>query len=92
VSRGRATSSEPAAPADDAARAAALVAGFAELGVVCAVEAHGRLAVVVPTDADAAVPDAGLRRRMAALAERHGFTHLALDLDPVAHRATLRRA
>ena len=59
--------------------ATALAAALAELGVHCTVEAHGRLALLAAPTARALEAPAA-RRRAAALAAAHGFTHVALEL------------
>ena len=61
----------------DALRVALGRAGFA-----CEVEAHDRLAVVVPDDAHVAarLAEPAARRVASSLAREHGFTHAALEL------------
>jgi hypothetical protein len=59
--------------------AATLEAALRSLGLVCTVEAHDRLAVIV-ADNPAALEDARLRRAAMSLLAGHGFTHLALEL------------
>jgi hypothetical protein len=75
------------------------------LGIPCDVEAHDRLAVVIPRGDVSALADAGPRRQVIRLARDHGFTHIALELvaspraaegaaanvAPAAPRATLHR-
>ena len=55
---------------------------LAAAGFACEVEAHDRLAVLVPDDARDAARMAGpaARRTISALAREHGFTHAALEL------------
>ena len=62
----------------------ALAAALAPLGVHATVEAHGRLAVLVSPVPLPALAEPALRRRATALAEAHGFTHLALELGEAA--------
>lgn len=58
----------------------ALERSFAEEGVVGRIEARGRLAVFTPVSPF--VPDAGMRRRLVALARQHGFANIAIELAP----------
>lgn len=60
--------------------AAALEDALRRLGVEGRVEARESLALLVPRGGAANLADATLRRRAAALAREHGFTHLALEL------------
>jgi hypothetical protein len=69
-------------PASDAPAADALVAALAAEGLHCTIEARGRLAVLLGRGAGPALADPALRRRTAALAAAHGFSHVALDLSP----------
>ena len=74
--------SEGAERAVDAAEERATLADeLAAQGVRCRVEARGRLAVLVVAD-HAPLGDPATRRRVATLAMAHGFTHVALELDP----------
>jgi hypothetical protein len=60
-----------------------LEAALASVGLVCAVEGRGRLALLIPRrDAatQARLADPALRRRALALAAEHGFTHAAVEL------------
>jgi hypothetical protein len=57
-----------------------LQAQLAVLGLVGTLETRGTLAVLTVRDVRAAGDDA-VRERAVALAARHGFTHLALELD-----------
>ena len=83
--------------------AGALRDALAASGFACDVEAHDRLAVLVPDDPASAerLADADGRRRASSLAREHGFTHAALELrdwdgrsgtrDVAGERAPLRR-
>ena len=57
-----------------------LQAQLAALGLAGTLETRGTLAVITVRDVRAAGDD-GVRERAVALAARHGFTHLALELD-----------
>ncbi len=59
----------------------ALASALAAHGLRCRVEPRGRLAVLVTAD-HAPLGDPATRRRVATLAMAHGFTHVALELDP----------
>jgi hypothetical protein len=49
-------------------------------GGTCRVEAFGRVAILMP---DAAFrPDSAERRRLVAMARRHGFASICLELAP----------
>ena len=61
--------------------AAALESGLRSMGMVCAVEARDRLAVLVPSGDVSRFADADFRRDVVRLAQEHGFTHIALELD-----------
>ena len=61
--------------------ATGLALSLATRGLPCLVEAHARLAVIVPTGELPDLADAAFRRELQALATAHGFTHVALDLD-----------
>ena len=50
------------------------------IGIAARVEARDALAVLVPTGDVGPLVDASARRRAAALAREHGFSHLALEL------------
>jgi hypothetical protein len=52
------------------------------LGVSCRVEGRGRLALLRMPATPPALADAAVRRRVTALAAAHGFTHVALELEP----------
>lgn len=58
----------------------ALEQALRALGVDGRVEARGGLALLVPRAGAGALADGSLRRRAAALAREHGFTHLALEI------------
>jgi hypothetical protein len=73
----------PDEPRGDRSRrnAAALAAAIAELGIACALEARGGLALLLPTtDAVASLQLDETRRAVLALARQHGFTHVAIEL------------
>lgn len=61
--------------------AAALEGALTDEGLACRVEARERLAVLVPRGDWPALDDAPRRRALHQLATRHGFTHVALELD-----------
>jgi hypothetical protein len=81
-----------------ARNATSLAAGLAELGLACAVEARGKLVLLMPDqDGVAKLADEQLRRAALALAKEHGFTHAAIELpndrrraDPDADATVLR--
>lgn len=52
-----------------------------ESGVACRVEARDRLAIVVPESG--VQLSAEQRRQILQLAKSEGFTHVAVELDPV---------
>ena len=61
--------------------AVALAAAIAELGIDCALEARGGLALLLPTpEGVAALQVDESRRAVLALAKEHGFTHVAIEL------------
>jgi hypothetical protein len=61
--------------------ATALAAAIAELGVQCALEARGGLALLLPVAESVATLQAPeVRRAVLALAREHGFTHVAIEL------------
>jgi hypothetical protein len=49
------------------------------LGVRCAVEARGNLAVVIPAVGERALEDAGTRGAILTTLRGYGFTHVAVD-------------
>ena len=63
--------------------AAALEGALASLGVPCTVEAEQRLAILRPKVSGTNFAQAAMRARIVALAQEHGFTHVALDLGDV---------
>ena len=50
------------------------------LGIDCVVEAHEKLAVIVPASEAIGLDDPTVRRAAIALLAEHGFTHLALEI------------
>ena len=59
----------------------ALATAIAELGIDCALEARGGLALLMPTPEGAAALQVDeSRRAVLALAKEHGFTHVAIEL------------
>jgi predicted kinase len=72
--------------------AAALEAALASLGVPCAVDAEQRLAVLRPTVSATNFAQPAMRARIVALAQEHGFTHVALDLADVHSKGERRGA
>ena len=61
--------------------ASALAAAIAALGVQCALEARGGLALLTPAPASIeALQAPETRRAVLALAREHGFTHVAIEL------------
>ena len=61
--------------------ASALAAAIAALGVQCALEARGGLALLLPVPASVErLQDQETRRAVLALARQHGFTHVAIEL------------
>ena len=73
----------PDEPRGDRSRrnAAALASAIAELGIACALEARGGLALLLPTtEGVAALRVDETRRAVLALAKQHGFTHVAIEL------------
>jgi serine/threonine protein kinase HipA of HipAB toxin-antitoxin module len=50
-----------------------------DLGVRCAVEARGTLAVVIPAVGERALEDTATRRAVLAALRAHGFTHVAVE-------------
>jgi hypothetical protein len=67
-----------------------LEAQLAALGLAGTLETRGTLAVLTLRDAHAA-GDEAVRAAAVTLAARHGFTHLALELDDGDDRASLPR-
>ena len=85
--------SERRVAAGQGTAAEALRAALRERGVPCEVEARDRLAVLVTRDAGVArrLADPAERSAVVTLAAEHGFTHVALELDPPAAGASLSR-
>ena len=70
-------------------RAAALATAIAKLGVDCALEVRGGLALLLPTPEGAtALQQDESRRAVLALAKEHGFTHVAIELPNERRRAS----
>ena len=65
-----------------------LRAQLAALGLAGTLETRGTLAVLTVRDVRTAGDDA-VRERAVTLAARHGFTHLALELEDGEDRASL---
>jgi hypothetical protein len=63
--------SEPRAQSPDQALRA--------LGVRCAVEARGNLAIVIPAPGERTLEDAAVRRAVVAVLRSYGFTHAAVE-------------
>jgi hypothetical protein len=53
------------------------------LGVRCAIEARGNLAVVIPVPGERALEDVNVRRGVVAALLAHGFTHVAVEASDV---------
>ena len=53
-----------------------------ENGVACRVEAHDRLAILVPDHESAVHLTAADRQRILKTAREHGFSHVSLELEP----------
>ena len=71
-----------------ARNARSLAQALAELGLVCALEARGKLVLLMPDqDSVAKLADESLRRSALALAKEHGFTHAAIELPNDRRRA-----
>ena len=69
--------------------AVALAAAIAELGIDCALEARGGLALLLPTpEGVAALQVDESRRAVLALAKEHGFTHVAIELPNERRRSS----
>jgi len=69
--------------------AVALAAAVAELGIDCALEARGGLALLLPTpEGVAALQVDESRRAVLALAKEHGFTHVAIELPSERRRSS----
>jgi len=71
-----------------ARNARSLAQGLAELGLVCVLEARGKLVLLMPDQESVAkLADESLRRSALALAKEHGFTHAAIELPNDRRRA-----
>lgn len=69
--------------------AVALAAAIAELGIDCALEVRGGLALLLPTpEGVAALQVDESRRAVVALAREHGFTHVAIELPSERRRSS----
>jgi hypothetical protein len=72
-----------------ARKAAALATAIAKLGVECALEVRGGLALLLPTaEGAAALQRDDTRRAVLALAKEHGFTHVAIELPNERRKAS----
>jgi len=60
--------------------AAGLATALGSLGLDCDVEAHERLAVLVPRERAPDLASPERRRAVQRLAEEYGFTHVAVEL------------
>ena len=66
----------------------ALAQGLAALGLSCALEARGKLVLLMPDKASVdKLADEQVRRAALALAKEHGFTHAAIELPNDRRRA-----
>jgi hypothetical protein len=79
-----------AARGDRSARnGVALAAAIGKLGIECALEVRGGLALLLPTaDGAAALQVEERRRAVIALAKEHGFTHVAIELPNERRRSS----
>ena len=60
---------------------AALAEGLSALGLTCAIEARGKLVLLMPDTATVAkLADEAVRRAALAMAKENGFTHAAIEL------------
>jgi len=67
----------------------ALAAAVAKLGIDCALEVRGGLALLLPTaEGVAALQVDESRRAVLSLAKEHGFTHVAIELPSDRRRAS----
>lgn len=72
-----------------ARKAAALATAIAKLGVECALEVRGGLALLLPTpEGAAALQRDESRRAVLALTKEHGFTHVAIELPNERRKAS----
>lgn len=72
--------------------AASLEEALSALGVQCAVEGSERFAVLRESRPVSALADEMVRARVVALALAHGFTHVAVELIPMATAGERTRA
>lgn len=72
----------------DAGDASAFASALRSVGFGCTVEARARLALLV-ADADVVLrlAEPAARREVIALARTHGFTNVAVELNPTPSRA-----
>ena len=67
----------------------ALAAAIAKLGIDCALEVRGGLALLLPTPEGVAALQADENRRaVLSLAREHGFTHVAIELPHERRRSS----
>jgi len=72
-----------------ARNAVALGAAIAKLGIECALEVRGGLALLLPTvEGVAALQADENRRAVLSLAKEHGFTHVAIELPSDRRRSS----
>jgi len=72
-----------------ARNAITLAAAIAKLGVECALEARGGLALLLPTaEGVTALQEDEKRRAVLSLAKEHGFTHVAIELPSDRRRSS----
>lgn len=72
-----------------ARKGAALATAIAKLGVDCALEVRGGLALLLPTpEGVATLQRDETRRAVLALAKEHGFTHVAIELPNERRRSS----
>jgi len=72
-----------------ARKAAALATAIAKLGVDCALEVRGGLALLLPTpEGVTTLQGDETRRAVLALAKEHGFTHVAIELPNERRRSS----
>ena len=75
------TDAQPERGDRTARHATTLAAGIAALGVRCALEPRGGLALLLPeTGSVEMLQSPDTRRAVLALARQHGFTHVAVEL------------
>jgi hypothetical protein len=61
--------------------ASALASAIAALGLSCAIEARGKLVLLLPAlESVAKLAEEETRKAALALARQHGFTHVAIEL------------